>query len=61
MKGVRYITDEKDRRKAVVIDIATIEKYPDKVENLIDVIVAESRKEEPKRDWKDVKKEILGK
>jgi hypothetical protein len=61
MKGVRYITDDRDRRKAVVIDIATIEKHPDQVEDLIDVIIAESRKKESKRDWKDVKKEILGK
>ena len=61
MKGVSYITDDKDRRKAVVIDIETIEKHPERIEDLLDAIVAESRKDEPKRDWKDVKTEILGK
>ena len=61
MKGVSYITDDKDRRKAVVIDIETIEKHPERIEDLLDAIVAESRKDEPKRYWKDVKTEILGK
>jgi len=61
MKGVSYITDDKNRRKAVVIDIETIEKYPEQVEDLMDVIIAESRKEEPKRDWEEVKKNLLKK
>ncbi len=59
MKGVSYITDDKNRRKAVVIDIETIEKHPEQVEDLMDVIIAESRKDEPKRDWEEVKKAIL--
>lgn len=58
MKGVRYITDELDRRKVVVIDIETIEKHPDQVEDFIAIIVAESRKNEPKRSWEDVKKDL---
>ncbi len=61
MKGVSYITDDKNRRKAVVIDIETIEKHPDQIEDLMDVIVAESRKDEPKRDWEEVKKNLAKK
>ena len=58
MKGVRYITDEGNQRKSVVIDIETIEKHPEEVEDLMDVIVAEARKHEPKRSWEDVKKDL---
>ena len=58
MKGVDFITDDKNRRKAVVIDIKTIERHPEEIEDLIDVIVAESRRDEPKRSWDDVKKSL---
>ena len=58
MKGVDFITDDKNRRKAVVIEIKTIERHPEEVEDLIDVIVAESRRDEPKRSWDDVKKSL---
>jgi len=58
MKGVDFITDDKNRRKAVVIEIKTIEKHPEEIEDLIDVIVAESRRDEPKRSWDDVKKSL---
>jgi len=58
MKGVNFITDEKNRRKAVIIDIKTIEEHQEDVEDFLDVIVAESRKDESKRSWDDVKKSL---
>ncbi len=58
MKGVDFITDDKNRRKAVIIEIKTIERHPEEVEDLIDIIVAESRRDEPKRSWDDVKKSL---
>jgi len=58
MKGVDFITDDKNRRKAVIIEIKTIERHPEEVEDLIDIIVAESRRDEPKRSWEDVKKSL---
>lgn len=58
MKGVSFITDDKNRRKAVVIDLKTIEKHQEEVEDLLDVIIAESRRDEPKRSWEDVKKSL---
>lgn len=48
MKGISYLTDENNRRTAVVIDLKTIERYPDEVEDLLDGIIAESRKHEEK-------------
>ena len=61
MKGVRYITDSKNRRKSVVIDLKTIEKYDENIEDLFDVIIAESRKDEPSVSWDDVKKKLKSK
>ena len=48
MKGVSYITDGNNEKKAVVIDIKTIQKYNDDIEDLLDGIIAESRKDEEK-------------
>jgi hypothetical protein len=56
MKGVNFITDEKNRRTAVIIELKTIEQYQKKIEDLPDIIVADSRRDEPKRNWEDVKK-----
>ena len=58
MKGVSYITDENSKKKAVVIDLKTLEKYDDKVEDLLDAIIAESRAAEPPTSWRTVKKRL---
>jgi hypothetical protein len=54
---INYITDDRNRRTAVIIELKTIEDYQEKVEDLHDVIVAESRTDEPKRSWADVKRD----
>jgi len=61
MKGVRYITDSKNRKKSVVIDLKTIEKYEENIEDLFDVIIAESRKDESSVSFDDVKKKLKSK
>ena len=58
MKGVSYITDGRNRKKAVVIELKTIEQYPEEVEDLLDVIVAESRKSDELISWEDAKKRL---
>ncbi|HLC83351.1 MAG TPA: hypothetical protein VJI69_05945 [Bacteroidia bacterium] len=45
MKGVNFITNEKI---AVQIDLKAIEKHHEAVENLLDGIIAEARKNEKK-------------
>ncbi len=61
MKGVRYITDSKNRKKSVVIDLKTIEKYDENIEDLFDAIIAESRKDEASVSFDDVKKKLKAK
>ena len=58
MKGVTILTDEKKRRKILQVDIKEIAKNPDDFEDLIDILVAESRKNEPKKSWEEVKKTL---
>ena len=58
MKGVNFITDDKNRRKAVVIELKTIEEHQEAIEDFLDIIIAESRNDEPKRSWSDVKKSL---
>ena len=58
MKGVSYITDRKKRLKAVQIDIALLEKYEQQLEDLFDVIIAESRAEEPSVPFEKVVKSL---
>jgi len=58
MKGISYITDEHSRKKAVVIDLKTLEKFNNQVEDLLDCIIAESRVEEPASSWSTVKKRL---
>lgn len=56
MKGVSFITDETKKKRFVQIDLETLKKYDDRIEDLFDVIIAESRKDEEKISIEDVKK-----
>ena len=56
MKGVSFIEDEKSEIKSVVIDLKTIRKNHEEVHELIDTLVAESRKDDETINWKEAKK-----
>jgi hypothetical protein len=58
MKGVSYITDAKNRKKAVVIDLKTLKEHDDRIGDLLDVIIAESRRDEPSVSWEELKKRL---
>jgi hypothetical protein len=58
MKGVTILTDEKKKRKILQVDIKEVAKNPDEFEDLIDVLVAESRKDEKKISWETAKKQL---
>jgi hypothetical protein len=58
MKGVSYITDQNSRKKAVVIDLKTLEKFDDQIGDLLDSIIAEARRDEATSRWEDVKKRL---
>lgn len=58
MKGISYITDEKNYKKAVVIDLKTIEQYHEDIHEFIDVLAAESRKGGEKISWEEAKRTL---
>jgi len=47
LKGVRLVTDETEQRRYVQIDLLTLAKEPEAVEEYLDGLIAESRKNEP--------------
>jgi hypothetical protein len=46
MKGISYVTDEQNKKVAVQIELKVLERYDEQIEDLIDGIIAESRKDE---------------
>ena len=61
MKGVNYISDNKNRKTAVVIDLKVLEKYDEQIEDLFDTIIAESREDEENIPLEDVIKSMKAK
>ena len=55
MRGVEYLIDDKGKKKAVQIDLAAWGKL---WEDFRDVMVAESRKDEPVIAWEKLRAEI---
>jgi hypothetical protein len=58
MKGISYITDDNNKKKAVVIDLKNIEKNEEEIHEFIDVLIAESRKNDELIDWEVAKKRL---
>jgi hypothetical protein len=58
MKGISYLTNEKNQKTAVVIDLKALEKHDEDVHEFIDVLVAESRKHDEKINWEEAKKTL---
>lgn len=58
MKGVSYIANNKNQKTAVVIDLKLLKKYEEQLEDLFDVVIAESRTEEASVSWETIKKNL---
>ena len=58
MKGISYITDDKNNKTALVIDLKSLEKNEEEIHEIIDVLVAESRKDDELIDWEVAKKKL---
>lgn len=55
MEGIKYVTDDQNRKVAVQIDL---DKYGELWEDFYDAIVAESRKEEESEPFDQVVSEL---
>jgi hypothetical protein len=58
MKGVTFLKDEKNNKQILQIDVKEIAKNPNKFEDLMDVVIAEARKDEKKIAWDVAKKQL---
>jgi hypothetical protein len=58
MKGISFVTNEKNEKIAVQIDLKTIEKHQEAIEDLLDGIIAEARKGEKKTPLSKVISEL---
>lgn len=47
MRGVSILFDERKKKRIVQIDMDAINKNPEAIEDLMDILVAESRRDEP--------------
>jgi hypothetical protein len=56
LKGVQYVTDSSGKRIAVLI---SLEEWGEIWEDLYDVLVSESRKDEPTVSWETLKAEMV--
>ena len=55
MKGIQFVIDESGKKKAVLIDL---EEWGELWEDFYDLVVAESRKNEERISWEEIKAEL---
>jgi len=55
MKGVQFVIDDSGKKKAALIDL---EEWGEIWEDFYDVLVSESRKNEPAVPWSELKAEM---
>ena len=55
MKGIQFVIDDTGKKKAVLIDLS---EWGEVWEDIYDMLVAKSRKNEPTIDWEDLKSEL---
>ena len=58
IKGVKLITDETENKRYVQIDLVTLAKEPEAVEEYLDGLVALSRRNEPSIPHEEVMKAV---
>jgi hypothetical protein len=56
MKGIQFVVDEAGKKKAVLIDLA---EWGELWEDIYDVLVSQSRKDEPTIDWEVLRAEMV--
>lgn len=61
MKGVTIIKDETRNKRFVQIDMEHLEKHQGEIEDLLDVIIAESRRNDEEVSWEALKGELRAK
>lgn len=58
MQGITYITNSRNRRIAVQIELKTLRKFEEQIQDLLDGIIAEARKTEKSIPFEKVVKAL---
>lgn len=58
MKGVTIIKDETHNKRFVQIDLEELELHQNELEDMLDIIIAESRKDDEEISWEELKKQL---
>ena len=58
MKGIKVLRDESSKKRFVQIDIDVLDKDREAVEDLLDVIIAENRKDDVMVSWEKAKADL---
>lgn len=58
MKGITIIKDETHNKRFVQIDLEELERHQDQMEDLLDMIVSESRKDDEEISWQTLKQQL---
>ena len=58
MKGINILYDAKGRKQQIQIDVTLLQKNPEAVEEIMDVIICEGRRNEPAISLADLKKKL---
>jgi hypothetical protein len=56
MEGIQFVTDDKGRKTAVLIDL---KKYGDLWEDIYDSLIAAERKDEPRESIESVRERLV--
>ncbi len=58
MKGVSFVTNDKNEKIAVQLDLKMLGKHQEEIQDILDVIIAESREADEDVSWSSAKKEL---
>ena len=58
MKGIHIVKDETSNKRYLQLDMEYLQQHPEEVEDVMDVITAELRKDEEEISWEELKKEL---
>jgi len=58
MKGVSFVTNSKNEKIAVQIDLKELEHHQQEMEDYLDIIIAENRKDDEDVSWEEAKREL---
>ncbi len=58
MKGVTIIKDETHNKRFVQIDLEELELHQGEMEDLLDIVIAESRKDDEEISWSELKEKL---